>query len=402
MGFINTEYTDTISNLVTGFKEKINNPYWSMNDKKPTIVTYYKLNHEKSMLDKATGLEYSRLGDGAPLRFNKIENFILYEVGQFTVNLQDGDYGLESDPIEGEAILLPNTIEPTPGDYFAINYLKERLLFRVNSVNFDTLDTGANLWQIAFKLDQTDSQRIDDQIVESYKMITDNIGTNFKSIIKSTDYNLIEKLEMFEESLKEYYFNLFFEDRVETFIFYLAESRMYDPYMIEFILRNKILSRERNKYTHIRHQIDLERTFAIDYDSSLFRAFELKNKEIIDRNFSLASLIEEPNSIFSFRPEKYYRIKYIRKSYKDLEAEVITNLNPVLLKAIVDNKLFGPDDELNRYNIIVKYFNKQEYNDLDIKAIEDILFQNNIEIFYLIPFYIYIIQDYIKRLLVNI
>ena len=43
-----------------------------------------------------------------------------------------------------------------------------------------------------------------------------------------------------------------------------------------------------------------------------------------------------------------------------------------------------------------------EYDSKDIEAIENIMYQNNIELFYLMPFYIYIMQDYIKKLLTNI
>lgn len=400
--FINTEYKSTISDLVVGFKERMKNPFWTYADKTPTVVTYYKINHEKSMLDKGTGLEYSRLSDKSPLKYNKIEGFLLYGIEKITVSLQDGDWGVESDPIEGEAIILPDTIEPTAGDYFAINYVNERLLFRVNSVNMDTLEDGANFWQISYKLDQTDNNLIENQIVDNYNMIVNNVGTKFKSIIKSSEYNIIEVLDNFIERLKEYYINIFFEDRVQTFIFYMGEARLYDPYMIEFLIRNNILKRERNKYIHIAHQLEVDKTFSIDYDCSLFRSFELKDKNIADRIFSNAILIDQPNSTFNCRSENYYSIKYIRGSNGNLDAEVIININPALAEAIREKELFREEDSKSRYNLIIKYFNNMEYDSKDIEAIENIMYQNNIELFYLMPFYIYIMQDYIKKLLTNI
>ena len=400
--FTNTEYKTTIDNLIVGFKDRMKNPLWWFNDKNPTPVTYYKLNHEQSMLDGPTGLEYDRLSKKSPLRFNKIDNFFIYGIDRMNINLQDTEYGMESDPIEGEGIILPNTIEPTPGDYFAINYLNERLLFMVNSVNVDTLEDGSNFWQISYKLDQTEMQLIDDQVVESYNMIINNVGTKFKSVIKTSDYRLIAFLEEYSERMNEYFINLFYDDRVQTFIFYLAGERFYDPCMIEFIMRNSLLNRDRNKYIHVDHQLEMGRTFSIEYDCSLYRSMELKNKNLIDRIFSTASKIDQTNSIFNCRAEDYYCIKYIRKPNKNVEQETLINLNPSCVEAIDRNVLFNENDPKAIYNLLIKYFNDGTYHSEDFEPMMDVDFQNNIELFYLIPFYIFIIQDYIKKLLANI
>lgn len=398
--FINTEIKDTVSSLVLGFKERMKNPYWLYSDKPPTIVTYYAINYEKSMLDKGTALEYDRLEEHSPLKFNKIQDFFLYGVEKINVNLQDGEYGLESDPVEGEAIILPNTIEPTPGDYFSIDYTSETLLFRVNSVNMDTLEDGANFWKIEYRLDQWEEGKIDGQIVESYNMIIDNANTKFKSIIKTSDYKLIESLEVFVDRLKEYYIDLFYEDRVQTFIFYLAESRMYDPCMIEFLIRNNILKRKRN-FLHVTHQLEMNKTFSLEYDCSLFRSLEVKDKNIGDRIFSIAEAIDQVNSTFNCRSEKYYEIKYLRQKNDNINAETIINLNPAFAEAVKNKQLFNPGDPKCRYNIIIRYFYNMDFDPKDLELIEHLPYQNNIELFYMMPFYIFVIEDYIKRLLIT-
>lgn len=401
--FTNTEYKTTIDNLIVGFKERMKNPLWLLNDKNATPVTYYKLNHGQSMLDGATGLEYDRLSKKSPLRFNKIDNFFIYGIEKMNVNLQDTEYGMESDPIEGEGIILPNTIEPTPGDYFAINYLKERLLFLVTSVNLDTLEDGSNFWQVTYKLDQTEMELIDDQVVENYNMIINNVGTKFKSIIKTSDYKIISFMEEYSDRLKEYFINLFYDDRVQTFIFYLSGERFYDPCMIEFIKRNSLFeNRSRSDYLFIDHQLEMGRTFSIEYDCSLYRSIELKNKNLFDRIFSTATLIDQTNSTFNCRAEDYYMIKYIRKSNKELDKETIINLNPSCVEAIGQNKLFNENDPKCVYNLLIKYFNNGTFHSEDFEPMMDVEFQNNIELFYLIPFYIFIIQEYVKKLLANI
>ena len=158
----------------------------------------------------------------------------------------------------------------------------------------------------------------------------------------------------------------------------------------------------RNKYINIAHQLENNRTFSLEYDSSLFRAVEIKEKNIGERNFSIAEYIDQPNSIFTFRSEDYYSIKYIREANKNIDAETITNLNPALTEAIKNNKLFMQTDEKCKYNIIIKHFNDLKIDKEDIEAIENLQYSNNIELFYLIPLYIYILKYTIKTILANI
>ena len=123
--FINTQNRVVIDSLVEGLKESIrDNPYYMHNDKKATITTYFNVNLKKSTLDESLRTNYSNLGEDSPLRYNKINNFYLYGIERISTDLDLGDYGISAGDIEGEAIILPNTIIPYPQDYFYINYLK--------------------------------------------------------------------------------------------------------------------------------------------------------------------------------------------------------------------------------------------------------------------------------------
>ena len=148
--FTNTSYTNTIDKLVDATKSKLNNPYYIFTDKKPTKVTYYAQNIEKSTLDEASGLYEAHVGDASAFRYNKIKDFIIYGIERITTDYDVSDFGTESAPISGDAVILPNTITPRPGDFFAISYVKETLLFKVNGVTSDTLDTGANFYKIEY------------------------------------------------------------------------------------------------------------------------------------------------------------------------------------------------------------------------------------------------------------
>ena len=308
--FINTQQKTTVNSLVDGFKQKLNNPYYKFIDKNKTIVTYYNLNKMKSTLDESLKTEYSRLGNTSPLRFNKINGMFLYGLERITTNLDMGDFGLESSDIEGEAYILPNTIEPIPNDYFIIDYIKGRLLFKVISVTMDTLENDNNFWKIDYKLDRLDDVDIEKLVVEEFEMLVDNVGTQYKTVIRKDDYDFISNVETVLDKLKNYYNELFYNDRVQTYTFTHKGKNFYDPFMIEFFIRHNILQRGNEDYIFITHQTHLHKTFHIMYDNTMFRWFE--NPELgIDkcdtpRYQAQAVYIDEIMSIFDCRPEEYF------------------------------------------------------------------------------------------------
>ena len=237
--FSDTKYVKTIDSLVDATKDKIKNPYYIFSDKKPTKVTYYAQNIEKSTLDESSGLYGAHIGTDSPFKFNKIKNFLLYGLAKINVDYDVGEFGTESNAINGDCIILPNTITPRPGDFFSITYVKETILFKVNGVNYDTLDTGANIYSIEYSLDRTeDIDKIEDQVEKSFNFLVNNVGTDFKTVIQDCDYNIIDQLEALVENLIVQFSNIFFDPRLQTFIFNHDGWLMYDPFLIEFFKRN--------------------------------------------------------------------------------------------------------------------------------------------------------------------
>lgn len=396
--FINTQHKVTIDSLVEGFLDNYKNPYYLYNDKHPTLVTYYNLDLGKSTLDEGLKIEYSALGKDSPFKFNKINNFYLYGIERIITNWDSGDWGLESDSIEGEAIVLPNTIEPIANDFFTINHLNKTLLFKVTHVTIDTIENGANFYKIQYKLDQLENSKIEAQVDEEFELIVNNVGTQFKSVIRSNDYNYIDEVEDVLDRLKEYYFDLFYSQRVQTFRYNHNGFLMYDPYMIEFLKRNEIL-KDNDNYVYINHQTTLQATFAIDYDKTFFRFIEMPDIERHKRYkiYAQARTIDEYLSILSFREEDYCKVEYIDDdSLVDKTLYVFNPFDAQLVDNIFTNTKFTDNDYRN---IIIKYFNKEDIIADDIYKLNNIEFGENIELFYNIPIIIYIINNTIKKLL---
>lgn len=397
--FSDTKYVNTIDNLVDTTKNKLNNPYYIFTDKKPTKVTYFAQDIEKSTLDSASGLHEANIGNGSPFKFNKIIDFILYGIDRMVDEYDVGDNGVEANPITGEAIILPNTINPRPGDYFHIGYIKERNLFKVNSVSPDTLDNGANIYKIEYMLcdENYTLSSIEKQIDQSFNFIVNNSGTDFKTVILSTDFELIKTLEQLVEDLIISFDNIFFSKKLQTFVYNHDGWNLYDPFMIEFLIRNKVLTFG-SEYVYVDHATAVNKTFGMDYNKTFFNSLENPKDDIDCVNIATADLIQDINSLFATRLEYYYSINYNDKTpYKTRFQTIPTDV----IDHIKSNILYEKGNRNEFYNLWISYFNNNK--DFIRGDILDILkrmdYMDNLECFYALGISIFILEQYIKMLM---
>ena len=396
--FINTEHRDNIDGLVVGLKEIMNNPYYKWNDKSGTAVVYFNQNKEASTLDDASKLYYADMGYDSPIKYNMIEDFMIYGIEQISINMENDEFGPQASEISGEAIILPNTIIPYPGDYFHIIYTEEKLLFRVIDASPDTLENGSNIYKIQYKLESSTLEKIiePENIEDKYNMIVNNIGTGFNPIIRHESYNLIKALDKVLYDLRTYYKSVFYKQRVQTFVFLHNGQRFYDPFMIEFLKENKILAGDEG-YIYLTQQIQLSNLFPMQYAKSFFRCLEEKDKNGI-RSYKydgIAEYISDPLSIFQTRLENYFEVKQYNKC--ETNFGVLPCFKDEFITAIEDNNLLYGNNSV--YNIIIKFFNDRPIDQKDIDNLKHIDFSDNIVIFYAIPCIIYCIEKFVKSLI---
>ena len=398
--FINTNYNKTIDNLVEGAKSRLNNPFYIYGDRKPTIVTYYNINHNASTLDKGSSTLYDDIGQNSSLRFNKIENFHLYGLEKINVNLDVGEYGLES-PIEGEALILPNTIVPVPGDMFIINHVIDKpYLFMVTGIGIDTLYTGANFYKISYKLTRTDMDALTSlETVQTIKRFTykaGNVGTTLTPLIESNQAELIDKIEDNIDTLLNYYMNLFYKNSVQNFILEYQHMYLYDPYLIEFMIRNKLFALSGNNYFHVEQAVYIGDTFALEYDHTIFKDIEIK-KSNMRLNSVYPVPVDDPNSLLVDRLESYYKLSN-KVMYKDYD-NPINWLDMDLLDRVINNELYDEDSNLYYRNLLILYMNNKEFDITDkiMNSIMDIEFNYTKELFYMIPILVFILKSYVNK-----
>lgn len=398
--FVNTKYKDDINSVVSSLQNILKNPYYKWTNKSGTNTDYYNRNITMSTLDEAAKVQQSPYGKDSPNVFNMIKDFYLYGIEQVQVQVENGEFGAEGGQITGEAIVLPNTIIPYPGDYFVIKYTKDDIVFKVTGVTHDTLENEANIYRITYELDTLSIDDLKLNIGESYQMMINNIGTGFNPIIRSEKFDMIENLDGIRAYLKEHFVALFYSDRIQSFSFLFNMRRFYDPYMVEFIKNNKIVE-DTDEYIFVTQQLSLTSKFLLDYNRSIFRCFEINDiKNIRKYKYNATGrYINTETDIFSNRPEDYWKIDF---NYLPVEGEylgVIPCFHEELIEGIEDGKLY--EGEMSVYNIIIKCIRKEKINNDDIENLKFLEYLDNPTLFYALPviiFYLdYIIKDLMKK-----
>lgn len=402
---LETTYHDTVENITSFYSDLVNNSFYTLNDKKPTIVTYYNINKDLSMLDPGSKLSYETLGPDSPIKFNKVEGMLVYGLQKIELNMENEEYGLEADKISGECYILPNTIIPLEGDYFVIEHIKSaKWLFIVTDVQVDTLANGSNAYKISYRLEHHDESMIEENIADNFKLIEKREGTNIIKVVRKEDLDTAKLIDGADVYLKRLFNDLFYNDKVQTFIYMdLYEFRVYDPYMIEFLIRNKILNDGEDSYIYVDHKIPTVKTFSIDYDRTFFRVFEKRNKDKLLSSLHETQLkeIKYYGSIFDSRFESYYETKYILPPVgyrgKCLDEQLLFDIAEHNL--IDENDLMMNQDLPLWRNILVKYFYNENLTEAEINSIEDIHIGNAIQTFYTVPLLILVLEYYIELLL---
>ena len=397
-----TVNSDNIDKQITGLKDRLNNPYYGFSQEKPNAVTYYNINIDRTSFDETTGLNYASLGKDSSIKYNKINNMLIYGINKWEVTIDTTEVGTEAEELQGNAMILPNTITPYAGDYFIFPYVKEELLIRVTNAQSDTLDNGANVLVIEYKVEHNTFEGLDENVIDEYEYVTNNVGTAYTPILKKSEYNLIEELDELAMKVRTFYSNIFYSDRVQSLIFIDKGRRYYDSFLTEFVIRTKILEDVTTDYIYLSHQLNLPKTFAIDYDRSFFHMVEKKDKKNILKApiFAYGIPIESNVNIFSTRFEQYFEL--VHENIAGLSPDFSMFLTfDIVNKDLLDHIDTGDltDNELD--NIIIKYFNDTDLNRTDIEAMNNIDYRDNYELFFKLPVILYIIEYTIKNIMLK-
>lgn len=408
MGFTNTIYRDMVGNLTKSGLDRLHNPYWKYLNQKPTKVTYWNLNSKRSTLDQAKKDTYDQLGPKSSLRYNRIKDFIIYGLPRFQVDLNLEETGIQSSEISGQGLILPNTIIPSVDDYFTIDYMTKPYLFRVTRQTIDNLEqsSGINFYRIEVTLDNTRQDYLKAlngrQLAYKYIFKIDRVGTNMTPILTEEEDAAIGRLQQIYDLLRTRYIELFWRSNVQTFICaYLDGMYLYDPYLIEFIIRNGLFaSDDELQYLFIDQAVHHSSTFNIEYDHTIFRDFERRNPKM-HTNSVYPVPVHDPNSLLMDRMEDYLELS---NHLQHSNQRPINQLNNNLFDHIVENTPFNEEDTANHklyWNILTNWINMGDEYTITVPQLESLdklTYKYNKDLFYEIPLLMFVLQAYMTKL----
>ena len=410
--FINTQYADSVDNLTSFHKDLLNNDFYMFTggDQRPSKCTYYNINKEKSTIDGGSKLIYAEMGEESPLRFDRINGLYIYGMQRLEVNLENEEFGMESTELTGESYILPDQFVPTDNDFFTLDHIDHKWLFRVTDASMAFLQEGTQAWKISWKLERNSDTEILKNVVRDFKYIEATIGTETKRIVLSSNYELAKLIDETATNLRNYFKDLFYSPKIQSFSFkWYNEYIMYDPYSIEFMIRNKLLVAAASDYVYIDHISNLPVTFGISYDRSVFRAFEIKNKaKLREYHYQAqADYIDDPTTIFGQRYEQFFQLNYdtvnLAPNGPLNPKSIIPVMKEELIERIERELYFTEDIEEDRehmyLNIVIKFFNDRDITEEDLKYFDRIDYSPSERLYYDMLYVIFAMDYFTSKLL---
>jgi hypothetical protein len=354
----------------------------------PTFVTYYSKDILASTEDVTLGGVLEHIGTESPIKFNKIENFPVYGIESLVPQTDyDEEEGLSTE-IEGQAVILPNTIKPLVNDYFRVS-LSGNLLYRVTNVEVDNAGNKV-MYRISYSLSSSSPSILEEkQISENFKVVYENIGKDVKSVIKESDFLLLDDIDSEYNNLVKKYTRLFYNKDYNTFLF---NDRIYDKLLIKFISDNNLFIKTRTFLKNIKIEPSLKEDmddFFI-YEGTIFNALENMDKDLLENFVFNSEKVNEPSSVFSLFKNKYEIWKLI---YNELGETDSFGIYPDNFIDNIKSNVKFIESEYQLFNFLIDYLNNSLVKENLINYVAKEKFKSSLINYTMIPCILFILKQ---------
>lgn len=195
------------------------------------------------------------------------------------VNVTEDVPGVFDISHDGAILIFPNTIVPNPDkDYFMIEHLKMRAIFRITGVDYDHMRVDG-FRKCDYTLEATDQEYLDHlnkMTIETYVMKYEDFGTDQSPIIRKDHFEYIKKLEFVYKDIVDMYMAIFYNERHECLLWYDRDRNqsIYDECLQHFVSRHSLLSIPTSNRIVIFDQKLEDPMFNYLYTKSLWRWIE--------------------------------------------------------------------------------------------------------------------------------
>lgn len=378
----------------------VHSPIRRFTGKPFTPTRYWHIDGDNSMVDGGWGNVSEFVGENSPIRYNMIENLPLCGIEGIQPQLQNDENGLDT-TFEGEATTYDGTIRPLENDFFMITYLREPWIFRISSVEYDTL-VSAGSYKIQYVLEYIDSMRVDAlmrQTLRTYTCILENIGTDERCIVDTEEFRSIEEIETLYDQMVETYITYFYNKRHNCFLGDFQNGlKLYDPMQHMFLSKHRLLSKKNQIDGIVLIEQFNDPMRERKYQKSIYRFLELRRLDYLNNfRYSVFDGRENPQTSFHRWLDPGIVILDIPRMQEEFPASMgFTILPDEIVEAI---KMNYPMDSIHA-DLIRKYI---RYDDLSLRDIDrDIhdailgIEDANLEVFFITPILLYIMRQVIN------
>ena len=187
-----------------------NTPLSRMTGLKTTVVYYQqKTIGRNDYLVNTAGLNTI---DVNKLNFIKIEGFVIICQGDSSYQANSLEMSVDVN-VDGEAKVLPKTIQPLVGDRFIMNVGDKNCLFKVTGVNKTTIETDS-AYTLNYTLEEDvlgeKYSQVESCVTDVRHFVYAHVGTTFRTIFREDEYIALEKLSKMYNTMSELYNEMFY------------------------------------------------------------------------------------------------------------------------------------------------------------------------------------------------
>jgi hypothetical protein len=372
----------------------------------PILVTWYNMNDYESTADNGLETSDAILGKDSPFRFNKVVGLPVFGLGKAAqdIELAQDDNGIMDYNLEIECVIPPNTIIPGHFDHMEYRFGNGRIvIFRVNNITTATMKTNG-MYKVGMHMVDIDTEDyhvgLEELVVKTMRVKLDNVGTNEKCIISDTIFDKLDIInELIERGLSDY-IDTFYVQKYNAFVLrnYMGKYIVYDPYLTKFMVMNGLV----DYYDSIIQPVIISTgyDFKVEYNQSIYRAFELKDaKKIQELVVDLTMFPKKGTNPFDYWGEE---VVYLINLVKEDEIPYPKNIYMDQLTFIGRIAKIEENNNLTILeNSIIRYF-KQEFTGdfLSDKELEELKIQLNPSscldnyYFYIAPLVLFVLSKY--------
>lgn len=407
--FIDTPNERSIVNNYVDDYMSATSKYAKFLDSVPNFVTYYSRDFVSSTEDHGLGTIKEVVGLESPVKYNKIFNMPLYGVDEVSPNLTAEDLGGLDNEMQGNAILIPDTIVPQPDDLFLFSYHEATeetyKLYRVTNVTTSAIDSNT-YYQISFIVTPYDLNILNErQVKDDYSVIMNNIGTEQKSIILDEDYIKARQFDLISSELADLYIDDYYDSKLNLFLFndVLRDRIIYDPSIHEMISKTSMFINQKTLASnlYITNVYPLKNRVYFNSISGI-----ITNKEKLkDISFPIGVMFGSlTTSLFRLFPYEYLATEYYKGensySHQLLHTDINLHVNGYNKDIVLEDI-----DGLTNFERLMIYYIKEPSminSDLCNECLNDIQYSSNpvtLSNYIFTPIILYILQDMITQLI---